>query len=120
MQSLKAIVSNILNLLTIAKGGEVEMKKIFAVCLTVMVALALSTAVFAEETLKVKGTVTKIDTAAKSVTIQPKEGAAITVVMEDADMLDKVKEGGKGEAKYVVKDGKNVGTKLRKLSEGCQ
>ena len=67
-----------------------------------------------------KGTVTKIDTAAKSVTIQPKEGDAVTVVMEDADLLDKVKEGEKGQATYIVKDGKNIGSKLKKLSEGCQ
>jgi Cu/Ag efflux protein CusF len=94
------------------------MKKIFVFCLTVVVALTLSTSAFAE-TLKVKGTVTKIDTATKSVTIQPKEGEAVTVIMEDADMLSKVKEGGKGEAKYEVKDGKNVGAKLRKLTAGC-
>jgi hypothetical protein len=35
-------------------------------------------------------------------------------------MVFRVKEGEKGEAKYVVKDGKNVGSKLRKLIEGCQ
>jgi hypothetical protein len=97
------------------------MKKIIAMSLTIVIALALSTTVFGdEELLKVKGTVTKIDTAAKSVTIQPKEGAAVIVVYEDADLLEKVTEGGKGEAKYVVKDGKNVGSKLRKLSGGCQ
>jgi hypothetical protein len=31
-----------------------------------------------------------------------------------------VKEGGKGEARYVVKDGKNSGVKLRKLTAGCE
>lgn len=96
------------------------MKRIFATCLVVMTAFIFATTLFADDAMKVKGTVTKIDTAAKSVTIQPKEGEAVTVIMEDADLLDKVKEGGKGEAKYVVKDGKNVGTKLRKLSAGCE
>ncbi len=96
------------------------MKKIIVVCLTVLVALSLSAAAFADEALKVKGTVAKIDTAARSVTIQPKEGEAVTVVYDDAETLEKVKEGGKGEAKYMVKDGKNVGSKLRKLSDGCQ
>jgi Cu/Ag efflux protein CusF len=76
-------------------------------------------AVVAQEEQKVKGTVTKIDTAAKSVTIQPKEGAAVTVVYDDADLLSKVKEGEKGEAKYVAKDGKNSGVKLRKMTAGC-
>ena len=97
-------------------GKEViQMKKIFALCLAVLPSLSyLSTAAFADEPLKVKGTVTKIDVAAKSVTIQPKEGEAVTVVMEDADLLAKVKEGEKGQATYLVKDGKNVGTKLKK------
>ncbi|HEY6009982.1 MAG TPA: hypothetical protein VIX18_00825 [Nitrospirota bacterium] len=95
------------------------MKKMLVICLTVAVALTLSMSAFAGEAVKVKGTVTKIDAAAKSVTIQPKEGAAVTVVMEDADLLSKVKEGEKGQATYEVKDGKNVGTKLKKLSEGC-
>jgi hypothetical protein len=54
------------------------------------------------------------------VTIKTKDGAEVTVIMENADMLSKVKEGEKGEAKYVVKDGKNSGIKLRKMTEGCQ
>lgn len=95
------------------------MKTIILVTSAILVVFVLGTSVFADDSLKVKGTVAKIDTAAKSVTIQPKEGDAVTIVMEDADLLEKVKEGGKGEAKYVVKDGKNVGIKLRKLSAGC-
>jgi len=96
------------------------MNKLFIVCLTVALALSLGLAAFADESMKVKGTVTKIDVATKSVTIQPKEGAAVTVVMEDADLLSKVKEGEKGQATYAVLDGKNIGTKLKKLTEGCQ
>ncbi len=96
------------------------MKKILVLVVIVLVALSLSMVAVAQEEVKVKGTVAKIDVAAKSVTIQPKEGAAVTVVYADADLLSKVKEGEKGEAKYVVKDGKNVGSKLRKLTEGCQ
>jgi len=96
------------------------MKRILVVCIALAVALSLSTAVYADEPIKVKGTVTKIDVVAKSVTIQPKEGAAVTVVMEDVDLLSRVKEGEKGQATYAVLDGKNVGTKLKKLTEGCQ
>ena len=96
------------------------MKKIMVVLVTVLVALSLSMVAVAQEEQKVKGTVTKIDAATKSVTIQPKEGAAVTVVYDDADLLSKVKEGEKGEAKYVTKDGKNSGIKLRKMTEGCQ
>jgi len=96
------------------------MKKIMVVLVTVLVAFSLSMVAVAQEEQKVKGTVTKIDAATKSVTIQPKEGAAVTVVYDDADLLSKVKEGEKGEAKYVTKDGKNSGVKLRKMTEGCQ
>ena len=96
------------------------MKKIMAALVTVLLALSFSMAAVAEDQQKVKGTVTRIDAAARSVTIQPKEGAAITVVYDDADLLSKVKEGEKGEAKYVTKDGKNSGVKLRKMTEGCQ
>lgn len=96
------------------------MKKIMVALVTVLVALSFSMAAVAEDQQKVKGTVTRIDAAARSVTIQPKEGAAVTVVYDDADLLSKVKEGEKGEAKYVTKDGKNSGVKLRKMTEGCQ
>lgn len=96
------------------------MKKIFVAGLSVVMVLSLAFAALAQEAVKVKGTVAKIDEAAKTVTIQPKEGAAVIVAFEDADMLAKVKEGEKGEAKYEVKDGKNSGIKLRKLTGGCE
>ncbi len=96
-----------------------KMKKIMVILVTVLVALSLSMAAFAQEEQKVKGTVAKIDTATKSVTIKTKAGDEVTVAMEDASLLSKVKEGGKGEARYVVKDGKNVGIKLRRVTEGC-
>lgn len=96
------------------------MKRLFVVVVALVMVLSLGMTAFAQEELKVKGTVTKIDEAAKSVSITPKEGAPVTVVADDASMLSKVKEGEKGEAKYVVKDGKNVAVKIRKLTEGCQ
>ncbi len=95
------------------------MKKIMIVFVTVFVALSLGMTAVAQEEQKVKGTVTKIDDASKSVTIKTMDGAEVTVVMEDASLLLKVKEGRKGEAKYVVKEGKNVGIQLRKLSANC-
>jgi hypothetical protein len=64
----------------------------------------------------------KIDTATKSVTIRnKKDGAMVVIVMEDAAaaMLSKVEEGNKAEAKYIIKDGVNIGIKLRKMGEGC-
>jgi Cu/Ag efflux protein CusF len=96
------------------------MKKVFAIMVMVVVALSLSMAAIAGDEEKVKGTVTKIDQAAKSVTITTKDNQVVTVVFDDASLLSKVKEGEKGEARYTVKDGKNAGVKLRKLTEGCQ
>lgn len=90
------------------------MKKIMMLIVTVFVALSLSIAAVAQEEQKVKGTVTKIDVATKSVTIKTKAGAEVTVVMEELSQLAIVKEGEIGEAKYVVKEGKNVGIKLRR------
>ncbi|HEX9021343.1 MAG TPA: hypothetical protein VF903_08795 [Nitrospirota bacterium] len=93
-------------------------RKIFYLAIVAAV-LSLSAAVFAQEELKIRGEVKKIDTASASVTIQPKEGAPVTVVMANAGMLSRVKEGDKAEVKYVVKDGVNTGVRLRKLVEGC-
>lgn len=95
------------------------MRKALAVLVAITVAFALGTAAMAQDLLKVTGKVTKVDAAAKSVTIQPEEGAAVTVFMENAEALSKVKEGEKAEARYKVMDGKNMGTRLRKLAEGC-
>ncbi len=92
------------------------MKKIMMVIVTVFVVLSFNIAAVAQEEQKVKGTVTKIDVATKSVTIKTKASAEVTVVMEEPSQLDIVKEGEKGEAKYVVKEGKNVGIKLRRLA----
>ncbi len=95
------------------------MKKISIVFLAVVIVLAFSAPLFAQEELTVKGTVTRIDTAAKSITIKTKDNAEVTVVMDNPDMLSKVKEDERAEAKYVVKNGVNAGFKLRKLVEGC-
>ncbi len=94
-------------------------KKIMMVHVAVLAALSLSMAAVAQEEQKIKGTVTRIDVATKSVTIKTKAGAEVTVVMEDPSLIDRVNEGEKGEARYVVKEGTNVGIKLRKLVEGC-
>ena len=97
------------------------MKKVFVWAVVVLVALSLSISmpVLAGEKLKVKGTVTKIDEASKSITIKTKKGEMVTVVMADADMLAKVEEGGKAKAYYVEEGGVKKGTKLRKLTTGC-
>jgi hypothetical protein len=56
----------------------------------------------------------KIDTASKSVTIKSKDGAVVTVVLDDATVLSKVKESGKAGQEYAAKGGMNTGHKLRR------
>jgi hypothetical protein len=41
----------------------------------------------AHENIKVRGVITKIDAVPKSVTIEPKDVAEVTVVMDDATIL---------------------------------
>ena len=93
------------------------MRKIAAV--VIAVAIALGTAVMAQELMKVTGLVIKIDTAALSVTILPQVGDEVTVIMNDPESLSKVKLGEIAEARYRVMDGKNMGRRLRIISEGC-
>lgn len=85
----------------------------------IVVALAFGTAVMAQELMKVKGLVMKIDTAAMSVTILPQVGDEVTIIMKDPESLSKVKIGEIAEARYRVQDGKNIGRSLHMISEGC-
>jgi hypothetical protein len=96
------------------------MRRIAAVVMiTAAMVLALGTPVMAQELMKVTGWVSKIDTGAMSVTILPEGGTPITVIMGNPESLSKVSEGDKAEARYRVKDGKNMGRWLHKISEGC-
>lgn len=94
------------------------MKKISIVSIALVLMFALGTAVMGQELMKVTGWVSRIDTGAVSVTILPEGGTAVTVIMGDAESLSKVEEGDKAEARYRVKDGKNMGRWLRKSSDG--
>ena len=96
------------------------MKKMMVVALTVLVMLSLSIVAIAQEQQKVKGKVSKIDIATKSVTIKTKSGSEVMVVMEDAAMLSDVKEDEKRQVTYVTVDGKNIGSKIRRFSGGCE
>ena len=73
----------------------------------------------AQDLGKVRGWVSKIDTEAMSVTILPEGGTPVTVIMSNAESLSKVDEGDEAEARYIVKDGKNMGRWLRKIGGGC-
>jgi hypothetical protein len=94
------------------------MRKLETVVIATVVVLALGTAVMGQELMKVTGWVSKIDTGAVSVTILPEGGTAVTVIMGDAESLSKVVDGDKAEARYRVKDGKNMGRWIHKISDG--
>lgn len=94
------------------------MKKISIASIALVLMFALGTAAMGQELMKVTGWVSKIDTAAVSITILPEGGTAVTVIMGDAESLSKVEEGDKAEARYRVKDGKNMGRWLHKVTDG--
>ncbi|MCK9418976.1 MAG: hypothetical protein M0R70_06335 [Nitrospirae bacterium] len=96
------------------------MKKMIVAALIVLVSLSLCMVAVAQEQQKVKGKVSKIDIATKSVTIKTKSGSEVIVVMEDAAMLSDVKEDEKRQVTYVTVDGKNIGSKIRKFTGGCE
>ena len=95
------------------------MRKLKVLMLATVVMLAFAAPVMAQELMKVTGWVSNIDTGAMSVTILPEGGTPVTVIMGNAESLSKVEEGDKAEARYRVKDGKNMGRWLHKISEGC-
>jgi Cu/Ag efflux protein CusF len=94
------------------------MKKMAVMALALVLAVALSTSLMAQEAMKVTGWVSKIDNEALSVRILPEGGTAVTVIMGDVESLSKIVEGDKAEARYRVKDGKNMGRWLHKSSDG--
>jgi hypothetical protein len=94
-------------------------KVVFIVIALVMVFMLLAP-VMAQELMRVRGTVTKIDTETMSVTIEPEGGAKVTVIMGNAESLSMVKVGETVESRYTVTEGKNIGKRLRKVSEGCE
>ncbi len=94
------------------------MRRLSLVALATTLVLMLGTVAMAQDLMKVKGWVSRIDTAAVSVTILPEGGTPVTVIMGDVESLSKVEEGDEAEARYRVKDGKNIGRFLRKITEG--
>jgi Cu/Ag efflux protein CusF len=82
-------------------------------------ASSASTPAFSQIEFKVRGEVVKIDAAARSITIKPREEAAVTIILNNGASLSKVKAGDQVEVKYLSKDGINSATKVRKIVDGC-
>jgi hypothetical protein len=55
-----------------------------------------------------------------NVTIEPEGRTAVTVIMGNAESLSRVKVGETVESRYTVTNGKNIGKRIRKVSEGCE
>lgn len=96
------------------------MKVLSILLLAAALTVAAVGTVPADDLVKAKGTVTSINKDAASITLKPRTGAAITVVMEDPDLLGRIREGEVGEVRYRVKNGVNSGVKLRRLVQGCE
>ena len=96
------------------------MKILFAIFVAAAFTIAAGGVAHAEDLMKVKGTVTSIKTDDGTITIKKKDGTEVTVVMEDRDLLGRVRKGEVGEVRYRVKNGVNSGVKLRRLVQGCE
>lgn len=96
------------------------MRKVVVVVIALLMAFMLVAPVMAQELMRVRGTVTKIDTEAMSVTIEPEGGAKVTVIIGNGESLSRVKVGETVESRYTVTEGKNIAKRLRKVSEGCE
>ena len=95
------------------------MRKAAMPVIVLLVMFAFGTTATAQNLGKVRGWVSIINVEAKSVTILPEGGKPVTVIMNSAESLSKVNEGDEAEARYIVKDGKNMGRWLHKIDGGC-
>ncbi len=98
---------------------DIKMRKAAILVIVMLVVFMFGAVAIAQDLGKVRGWVSKIDTEAKSVTILPEGGKPVTVIMNSAESLSKVDEGDEAEARYIVKDGKNMGRWLHKIGGGC-
>jgi Cu/Ag efflux protein CusF len=91
------------------------MKKFGIITLTILIAISfIGLAVAAENIIEHKGTISKIDEAAMTVTVKDAEGKEITMVVADLKMLADLKVGDRVISKYIVKDGKNICKEIAK------
>ncbi len=95
------------------------MRKAVIPVIVMLVVFVFGAEAMAQDLGKVRGWVSKIDAGTMSVTILPEGGKPVTVIMNSEESLSKVNEGDEAEARYTVKDGKNMGRWLHKLGGGC-
>jgi hypothetical protein len=90
-----------------------------------VIALLLScvTVAFAEDTVTVKGKMTKVDARQRIISVVDKDGKETIIAFEDPALFSRIERlkinvGDKVSVKYVTKGKQNVATYIRSLS-GC-
>ena len=88
------------------------MKGLGALAVTLLIALA--SVVFAEMPMEHKGTISKIDTQAKTFAVNDEKGREVMMQVEDVRALADLRVGDKVLVKMVTKDGKNMAKEVMK------
>jgi Cu/Ag efflux protein CusF len=97
------------------------MKRSLTLALVLLIGLAFATVGFAaEKTSKMSGEVTKIDAAAKTVTVKDKQGEKEFSIADDVKLgvykaIDEIKAGEKVAVSFVEKEGKVVAKEIKKV-----
>ncbi len=78
---------------------------------------------FAEESGLVKGKLMSVDKVNKTIVVQEKDGKDITIYIEDSSIFSRIERlkieiGEKVSVRYIIKNGKKIGTYIRSL-RGC-
>jgi len=91
----------------------------------IILAIAFSGAItaFAEESGLVKGKLMSVDKVNKTIVVQEKDGKDITIYIEDSSIFSRIERlkieiGEKVSVRYIIKNGKKIGTYIRSL-RGC-
>jgi hypothetical protein len=91
----------------------------------IIVAIAFSSAItaFAEESGLIKGKLMSVDKVNKTIVVQEKDGKDITIYIEDSSIFSRIERlkieiGEKVSVRYIIKNGKKIGTYIRSL-RGC-
>ena len=88
------------------------MKGLGALAVTLLIALA--SVVFAEMPMEHKGTISKIDTQAKTFAVKDEKGREVMMQVEDVRALAYLRVGDKVLVKMATKDGKNMAKEVMK------
>ncbi len=102
------------------------MKKVnLASILIILIAFVftITTVASSEDTELIKGKLVSLDKAKKTIVIQDKQGVETTIFFEDDAVFSRIERlkieiGEKISVRYIIKNGKKIGTYIRSL-RGC-